>query len=1174
MYVQEIIIDGFKSYAKRTVIEGFDPMFNAITGLNGSGKSNILDSICFVLGISRLEQVRAGSLQELIYKQGQAGVQKATVTVVFNNKDKKASPVGYEAYDEITVCRQVAIGGRNKYLINGHVAQQNKVQNLFHSVQLNIHNPHFLIMQGRITKVINMGPMEVLGLIAEAAGTKMYESKKEAAMKTIEKKQAKVEEINSILSEDISPSLEKLRKERNEYMAWMQSNSDVEMHERFCTAYTFFQALQMTEKSQETIAAMREEENQIQASCDLVEGEIAQCKERVKAIGREKEGAMGDMLRELEAASTELSKALVKDTSAWQHKKEGYEEDKKALAKMRKDVAAMEKTMAAKKTKVDTATETVSKIQADIASTQHSISELERQRTALLAGCDAECKEGDKTLADQLSDARSRAAECDTEMKQLQRKVEHFKAELGEKRKHAKTAGKEFEALDQEHKRAQAAVAKVQKEVESCSYDESRDLQVRGEMGKAQGAVDRLREEVDALSGQVANLEVQFDQRAVDASKVHGIVASLVKLKDAKNALALEVACGARLYQLVVKDEGTGKELLTKGGLKKRVTIIPLNKIDKSTIPADKIKAAKEAVGDRATLALSLVGYDKEIEAAINYVFGKTMVCNDTDAAKTCALNDPKIRAKSVTLDGDLFDPAGTLTGGARGPPGSSILVKFAALVEKREELKAKEGELAVLAKEAATLKREGDAHRQAANRMGMCKHELSLVASRLEANPFFKASEELRVMEETVGSSADEMARIKKEKGEAEKEIKRLEGLIKKMETSRDSVMASKEKEIAAARKKLNDLQGKLKATREENEAILLQGEADAAELASLIEQADAAEAALETVLAEVQAAEASVAERKEAYDAAEGAVKSKRDELKRKDAELKQMDKDMDKLQDKLEKERVKAKKKDHEIQRFEKESKDASKAVDSMMREHGWISTEKHQFGKPGPYDFSKTKVEEVQKKLDEVKRKQDKEGKKINKKVMGMFEKAELEYQEVMNKKRIIENDKAKIEKVIEELDDKKNQALKTTWAKVNRDFSSIFSTLLPNAKAKLEPPEGATVLDGLVLRVGFGDCWKDSLSELSGGQRSLLALSLILSLLLFKPAPMYILDEIDAALDLSHTQNIGSMLKAHFKKSQFIIVSLKEGMFNNANVLFRTKFVDGVSTVMRTTPGGR
>jgi len=128
-------------------------------------------------------------------------------------------------------------------------------------------------------------------------------------------------------------------------------------------------------------------------------------------------------------------------------------------------------------------------------------------------------------------------------------------------------------------------------------------------------------------------------------------------------------------------------------------------------------------------------------------------------------------------------------------------------------------------------------------------------------------------------------------------------------------------------------------------------------------------------------------------------------------------------------------------------------------------------------------------------------------------------------------------------------------------------------LLPGCHAKLEPPEGCTVCDGLEVKVSFNGVWKESLTELSGGQRSLLALSLILSLLLFKPAPMYILDEVDAALDLNHTQNIGMMLRTHFQNSQFIVVSLKEGMFNNANVIFRTKFVDGVSTVARTVAGG-
>ena len=122
MHIKQVILDGFKSYARRTVVGPFDKRFNAITGLNGSGKSNVLDSICFVLGISKLAQVRVESLQGLVYKNGQAGITKASVTIVFDNSDPKGSPIGYEDFKEITVCRQIVIGGKNKYMITTGVA--------------------------------------------------------------------------------------------------------------------------------------------------------------------------------------------------------------------------------------------------------------------------------------------------------------------------------------------------------------------------------------------------------------------------------------------------------------------------------------------------------------------------------------------------------------------------------------------------------------------------------------------------------------------------------------------------------------------------------------------------------------------------------------------------------------------------------------------------------------------------------------------------------------------------------------------------------------------------------------------------------------------------------------------------------------------------------------------
>ena len=134
------------------------------------------------------------------------------------SKDKSCSPVGYEMHDKINITRQIIIGGRNRYLLNSHIVQANQIQNLFHSVSLNVNNPHFLIMQGRITKVINMKPIETLSMIEEAAGTRMYENKKCQALRTLEKKQNKVDEINRLLSEEITPTLEKLQRERSNYM--------------------------------------------------------------------------------------------------------------------------------------------------------------------------------------------------------------------------------------------------------------------------------------------------------------------------------------------------------------------------------------------------------------------------------------------------------------------------------------------------------------------------------------------------------------------------------------------------------------------------------------------------------------------------------------------------------------------------------------------------------------------------------------------------------------------------------------------------------------------------------------------------------------------------------------------------------------------------------------------
>lgn len=151
--------------------------------------------------------MRVDNLQELVYNKGNSGIQKAMVTIIFDNSDKLQSPSGYKELDEITVFRQVE-NQKSQYYVNGRKATNDQVKDLFCSVQLNVNNPHFLIMQGRVMEVVNMKPIEILSLVEEASGTSQYNRKKEEALKILAKKDLKLQEIDTLMQDDVGPQLE------------------------------------------------------------------------------------------------------------------------------------------------------------------------------------------------------------------------------------------------------------------------------------------------------------------------------------------------------------------------------------------------------------------------------------------------------------------------------------------------------------------------------------------------------------------------------------------------------------------------------------------------------------------------------------------------------------------------------------------------------------------------------------------------------------------------------------------------------------------------------------------------------------------------------------------------------------------------------------------------------
>ncbi|KAK0585836.1 hypothetical protein LWI29_034669 [Acer saccharum] len=1156
MYIKEICLEGFKSYASRTVVPGFDPYFNAITGLNGSGKSNILDSICFVLGITNLQQVRASNLQELVYKQGQAGITKATVSIVFDNSDRRRSPLGYEDHPEITVTRQIVVGGRNKYLINGKVSQPSQVQTLFHSVQLNVNNPHFLIMQGRITKVLNMKPPEILSMLEEAAGTRMYETKKEAALKTLEKKQSKVDEINKLLDQEILPALEKLRKERTQYMQWANGSAELDRLRRFCIAYEYVQAEKIRDSAVGDMEQVKAKIAEIDENTQRTRLEILEMEKQVSNLTAEKEASMGGEVKILSDKVDKLSQGLVLEVSVLNNKDDNHRTEKENAEKIVRNIEDLKKSIEEKASAVRRSEEGAADLKKRVEELSKSLEEYEKDYQGVLAGKSSGNEE--KCLEDQLGDAKVDVGSAETELKQLKTKISHCEKELKEKRHQLLSKREEAAAAENELNARRKDVQKVKLELES---DRTAEMEL----------VQKLKDEICDLSAQLANVQFTYrdPMKNFDRSKVKGVVAKLIKVKNSSTMTALEVTAGGKLFNVIVDTENTGKQLLQHGDLRRRVTIIPLNKIQSYTVSPRVQQAAVRLVGkENAELAISLVGYSDELKSAMEYVFGSTFVCKTTDVAKEVAFNHDT-RTPSVTLEGDIFQPSGLLTGGSRRG-GGDLLRQLHRLAEAESnllmhqkrlfEIESKINELLPLQKKFMDLKAQ----------LELKLYDLSLFQGRVEQNEHHKLSEVIKKIEQELeeAKSAAKEKKLLYEK--CVSTVSMLEKTIREHDNNREGRLKDLEKKIKAVKVKMQSGSKDLKGHENERERLIMEQEAIIQEHASLENQLALLRTQIDALALEVEEQKAKVAFTRNNHDQAQSELNAIRLKMKECDSQISSILKEQQKLEHKVSETKLERKKLENEVKRMEMDQRDCSMKVDKLIEKHAWIASEKQLFGRSGTdYDFVSCDPRKAIEELGKLQAEQSGLEKRVNKKVMTMFEKAEDEYNDLMSKKSIIENDKFKIKMVIEELDEKKKETLKVTWVKVNKDFGSIFSTLLPGTMAKLEPPEGCSFLDGLEVCVAFGSVWKQSLSELSGGQRSLLALSLILALLLFKPAPLYILDEVDAALDLSHTQNIGRMIKTHFPHSQFIVVSLKEGMFNNANVLFRTKFVDGVSTVQRT-----
>ncbi|QGF40583.1 chromosome segregation protein SMC [Limosilactobacillus gastricus] len=1161
MRLLSLEIEGFKSFAQKTKIE-FQPGMNGIIGPNGSGKSNIIEAIRWVMGEQSAKTLRGDKMADVIFNGStdRKPLNRAQVKITFDNSDHYLQ----SEFTELTVTRRLYRNGDSEYLINDHAVRLKDIVELF--MDSGIGRESFsIISQGRVAEIFNGKPSDRRTVIEDVAGVSKYKQNKQVAEKRLAETNDNLNRVNDIITE-IKDRLEPLAEQSALAQDYLEQKTRLDLLDRTQTVRSILTKRQQlgtvqdqlahakatsdhyeteTKSANEHLLVLRETyQRQLKAKDEHQQQVLSLTELIAKLNGEQSLSSVRQEQREQEISRLQTAIHSLKDQIAALQKKLG--QDQETITKQSQQLANDQ--VALKAAQSLSAREQVAQLESEIETKRSQLVDLMQEQTSV-QNQQQFLKRNHQRDSDQ-------QAQADTDLKNLQEQYEE--ANRKAQAQHQQVAASQAK-LDQISAKLQAEQAQAQTIQQRYEQISQQWYQALGEVKSAQNRIQGFRSMAADYTGYYQGVQYVLKNRQ-HFSGLFGSVSELIQVAP-QYTTAIETVLGGQLQQLVVDTQATGKAIINflvqqRAG---RVTILPMDNLRPGWTPKSiqQVQTLPGFIGQ----ASELIQYQDQYKGVVAHLLSTTVVADNLDHATTIA-KAGQHQLRVVTLDGQLINASGAMTGGANRRQRTGLLQQKEQLAQLETVLKKTQANASELEHQVQSIQTAREQNQAVLTKLQeeqnqlQNAHQTLVTEAQVSANELTSLKRQLTSLEFTVNQQNSQSQNYQSQLEQLDQDYARLSQEITDHQTA-----------IQQMKDQINDLQQNANSQAERIQDLMQRTAVGQERLNQLKSQQNVDQVQLADY-------EQSQADYQNQLDQLESSVQAQADEVENSQAALQKATVELTDQQALVEKLSMET---DAMAEQIENETTQLDRLQGLQRVAMNELSTLSGQQAKleaqidqglnrlSERYSMSLTDAQANLSELDD-----DELARQIKLLNRGIAELGEVntasiaEYEEVKTRYDFLASQqadllesRAQLDATMSEMDREVATRFIKTFEEVSTAFSATFKQIFAGGSAKLvltDPDEPLTTgVDIIAQPPGKRN---QNLSLLSGGEQALTAITLLFAIIQVRPVPFAILDEPEAALDAVNVDRFANYL-SHFGDDgpQFIVITHRKGTMMNANILY-------------------